>query len=472
MALPLRVRSPFNRQWRPLAERSNAELRVIGVPGVAVMGKKDRPIPDATEILKREFLEDAHLRTAGHRPDVDHFVEIDDTKVWPIPTPEQQVAEDARIAALPQPTPAERLAELEKQNHLDWSPEWYARRDAQREAEHAEWLATPEQVEWRARDDARRRREEREEREKNPPTPKIGGITGDDLPSGATPDQLADPFLTPEGVTVIYGKGGAGKGYVSLYLTLQLIRAGHRVAVVDFETHPNEWGLRMKAMGFTQAEKQIVSYYAPNGDSWAAKRGALTDLTEILKADLDKRQSDYLVIDSYTTATTTGDSMGGAAAAQEFFTAVGKLGRPALVIAHVKGGGERFPDKPFGSVFCHNLARETWAVAQMGDGDEEPDESGVMTIELRNMKSNGRAKSAPQFLTFTFDPMGQVRVDGHKPIEAATTAGLIQDILKRSLKPLTAKELTAAIKADTGITVTLHSLNQAPTEAPGPIHSD
>ncbi len=30
----------------------------------------------------------------------------------------------------------------------------------------------------------------------------------------------------------------------------------------------------------------------------------------------------------------------------------------------------KFPDKPFGSVFVHNLARETWAVERYEDENE------------------------------------------------------------------------------------------------------
>jgi hypothetical protein len=262
-------------------------------------------------------------------------------------------------------------------------------------------------------------------------------------------------------VTVIYGLGGTGKGYISLYLTLQLARSGKRVTVIDFEGHPGEWGRRAHAMGFTKAERKMVNYRSPFGDDWTAKRGSLKDVAAILRQDLDDHGGDYLVIDSYTTASSTGDSMGGAAAAQEFFNAVARLGRPALVIAHVAGGGDKFPEKPFGSVFVHNLARETWAVAQLGDSDAEPDDSGTMAIELRNKKANGRPKVGPQFLTFTFDLMGQVRVDSKRPGGAIETADLIADVLARSLKPLTTKEIAAAIKADTDVTVPAKRLREA-----------
>jgi hypothetical protein len=302
-----------------------------------------------------------------------------------------------------------------------------------------------------------------------PETKTVGSRTLDDLPSGPPPEQLAEPYLSAEGVTIFYGLGGTGKGYISVYLALQLVRSGKRVTVIDFEGHPGEWGRRAHAMGFTKIERQMVNYRSPFADDWTATRGSLKDVAAILREDLDEpdRRADYLVIDSYTTASSTGDSMGGAAAAQEFFNAVARLGRPALVIAHVAGGGDKFPDKPFGSVFVHNLARETWAVAQLGDSDAEPDDSGTMQIELRNKKANARPKSPPQFLTFTFNQMGNVSVDAARPGGSTQVVDLIADVLMRSPKPLTVKEIIAAIKADTDTTVTVKRANEALTRHTG-----
>jgi hypothetical protein len=278
---------------------------------------------------------------------------------------------------------------------------------------------------------------------------------------------LAEPYLSAEGVTILYGLGGAGKGYISLYLIQRLVRSGMRVSVIDFEGHPGEWGRRAHAIGFTAKERRMVEYRAPFGEDWNAKRGALHEVAAILRENMDDpfRFTDYVVIDSYTTGSSAADSMGGAAAAQEFFSGLAMLGRPALVIAHVAGGGEKFPDKPFGSVFVHNLARETWAVAQLDDDDER--EPGVMRIELRNKKANSRPKYPPQFLNFTFDLLGQVRVDDGKPSGGASVADLIADVLVRAIRPMTTKELMAAIKADTGQAIPDNRLREALARHPG-----
>jgi transposase len=57
--------------------------------------------------------------------------------------------------------------------------------------------------------------------------------------------------------------------------------------------------------------------------------------------------------------------------------------------------------------------------------------------------------------------LGQVRVDSKRPGGAVATADLIADVLKRSTKPLTTKELAAAIKADTGVAVNEQRLREA-----------
>jgi hypothetical protein len=280
-----------------------------------------------------------------------------------------------------------------------------------------------------------------------------------DLPTGPPPPQLVPPFLSPEGVTIIYGPGGVGKGFVALYLTLQLVRRNMLVTLIDFETHPGEWGRRAVAMGFTEPDLLMVNYRAPfDTADWTAARGSLAQIADELRGDLDnpERHADYLVIDSYTTATSTGDSMGGMAAAQEFFAGISRLGRPALVIAHVAAGQEKFPPKPFGSVFVHNLARETWAAEQVG-ADLDLVAIGPMTLELRNRKANGQARQGPQFFTFTFDDDGAISVGRHEPA-GRTVTDMIEGVLGRSLKRLPIPTIGALLKADEGKTVSAENI--------------
>ena len=101
----------------------------------------------------------------------------------------------------------------------------------------------------------------------------------------------------------------------------------------------------------------------------------------------------YLVVDRYWVATSNGDTMGGEAAAREYFTGLALIGLPTLTIAHVRGDSGKFPDRPFGSVFVHNLARETWAVERLGDDEPDTDQGDP------NRRPTGRTSSRSSFAT-------------------------------------------------------------------------
>lgn len=296
------------------------------------------------------------------------------------------------------------------------------------------------------------------------PTMSIGTRTAADLTYGPPPDQFVDPFLTPEGVTCLYGRGGVGKGVTSCWLTVRLVRAGHIVMIVDFEGHEREWGSRLRGLGLTDVELSRIHYRAPFAADWTAPTGALSKVAELLRVDAEHIGVTYLVVDSYSVATTNGDLMGGEAAAREFFTAVTTIGRPALVVAHVKGDSERFPARPFGSVFVHNLARETWAVERLGDDEPESDPDlirfgpAVINLELRNRKSNGRAKASAQFLSFSFFDDGTIEVSTDAP-GGRSVADLAAAALAEG--PLTLAKIAAAIKEDTGEGVKTDTLRKA-----------
>ena len=199
------------------------------------------------------------------------------------------------------------------------------------------------------------------------PPSTIGYRTAADLRYGTPPDQLADPFATPEGPTILYARGGTGKGLMACWLSLRLVRSGHAVMVIDFEGHEREWGSRLRGLGLDDDELRKVHYRAPFAADWTAPTGALSLVADLIREDAERVGATYIVVDSYSVATSNGDTMGGEAAAREYFSALSKIGLPSLTIAHVRGDASKFPERPFGSVFVHNLARETWAAERLGD---------------------------------------------------------------------------------------------------------
>ena len=291
----------------------------------------------------------------------------------------------------------------------------------------------------------------------------IGTRTARDLLHGSPPDQLVHPFLTPDGATCLYGKGGVGKGLLACWLMRELVRTGHMVMIIDFEGHEREWGSRLRGLGLTDEELGRIHYRAPFGDDWTARRGSLADVADLVREDRERVGATILMVDSYTPATSTGDTMGGAPAAQEYFGALVRIGLPSLTIAHVRGDSERFPDRPFGSVFVHNLARETWAVEQLAVEDESDHDwirvdPHVVALELRNKKANGRAQTLPQFVTFSFYGDDTIEVDRGAP-EGRSVASLAAAVLSTT-PGLTPTQIVKAIKEDSGQVVNEDTLSR------------
>lgn len=280
----------------------------------------------------------------------------------------------------------------------------------------------------------------------------IGGRTAAALRHGTPPDQLADPFLTPEGPTVIYARGGTGKGMTACWLARLLVADGHVVMLVDYEGHEREWGSRLRGLDLTDDHLGRIHYRAPFSADWKAPTGALAAVADLIRDDATRLKVTYLVVDSYSVATSNGDTMGGEQAAREYFGGLARIGLPSLTIAHVRGDSGKFPDRPFGSVFVHNLARETWAVERVGDEvAEDPDEirfgPNVVALELRNKKSNARPISPAQFVTFSFFADGSIEAQTDRPAGRAVV-DLAADALAEG--PLTLPKIAAAIKEDTG----------------------
>lgn len=286
-----------------------------------------------------------------------------------------------------------------------------------------------------------------------PDAPTIGNRTAADLRHGSPPAQLVAPFLTPEGATVIYARGGTGKGLTACWFVWQLVAAGHVAMIVDFEGHEREWGSRLRGLGLTDDELSRVHYRAPFGSDWTAPTGPLSKVAPLIREDAERLGVTYLVVDSYSVGTSNGDTMGGEAGAREYFSGLSIIGLPSLTIAHVRGDSGRFPDRPFGSVFVHNLSRETWAVERIGDDEPETEPDlirvgpHVVALELRNKKANGRPAAAAQFVTFSFFGDGTITAVSDRP-SGRSVADLAADALADG--PLTLPKLAAAIREDTG----------------------
>lgn len=177
--------------------------------------------------------------------------------------------------------------------------------------------------------------------------------------NGASPPPLWLERLDPQEPTILYGPGGVGKGSLASWWIVQLVRAGKRVLILDYEHHGGEWRRRIEGLGGLDV-LDMVSWLAPT----AAGLGPIWTHADRLRDWVDVNLIDYVVIDSAVMACGGGDVMKPETPSQ-YNAALQVLGVPSLTLAHVTKLHDA--SYPFGSVFWHNLARVTWSLMPKGD---------------------------------------------------------------------------------------------------------
>lgn len=339
-------------------------------------------------------------------------------------------------------------------NDLAWQAKAHLDDPSVREVKLASTVKTHEKMAHDARKELERAQIKRGVT--RPTTGDIGSLTARDLPCGQAPAPLIAPFLTRDEGTLIYAKGGTGKGLLACWQIMELVRLGHIIMIYDGEGHRREWGSRLRAMGLTDEELGHIHYRSPSSDEWKAAGVTLPETQDLIKADCDALGVTVLIIDSYTYAAATGAEMGGAGPAAEFWDALKRIGRTSVVLAHNTGAATRFPDRPFGSVHVKNGSREAWAVEKVEgeqiefDHDTNPLQPRVVALEARCTKMSERDDTVPpQFITFSFFHDGHIEVT--RPEKAKQNlADIIIEALGSTAR--TVKQIVAAIKEDTGQT--------------------
>lgn len=222
------------------------------------------------------------------------------------------------------------------------------------------------------------------------------------------PPPLRVGRLDPEGHTILYGPGGVGKGALSCWWIVQLVRTGERVLILDWEGHATEWARRVGSLDTS----------ALGGVWYSAPTTPLRALD--IRDECDRLGITYVVIDSAVMA--CGDDPMKPEAARAYGAGLLRLGRPALTLAHVtKLDDGKYP---FGSVFWHNLARTTWSLIPDGDAPV-----------LTHRKHNNYAATARQVVTMTWS-------DGH-----------LREVWERSYAASLGDEIEELLTGTAGMTV-------------------
>lgn len=240
---------------------------------------------------------------------------------------------------------------------------------------------------------------------------RLGAVVLGEISTGP-PAPLLCGRLDPAGHTIFYGTGGVGKGVYTAHTIARLVGDGHRVMIVDYENHGDEWARRYHGLAGRAGSDQVL-WVAPLTAAWAGHRGAIWKQVAELRELAAAFGATYIVIDSIVPACGGSDPMDPGTVAL-YTGALEYLGIPVLSLAHVtKADDLRYP---FGSIFWHNLARVTWSLQK--DGEQ---------LVLTPRKSNNYAKQGRTVVTVTW--LDGLPRDVDEQAFTAVVADRIADVL-------------------------------------------
>jgi hypothetical protein len=175
------------------------------------------------------------------------------------------------------------------------------------------------------------------------------------------PEPLLLDRLDPIAHSILYGTGAVGKGLLAACWVARLTALGHRVVIIDYEGHSEEWARRVPPLS-TRPERSVVMV-APLSAAWKGKRGPIWESKDDIGRLVEAYGGTYVVIDSVVTACGGADVTKPETCAR-YAEALQRFDRPVLSLAHMtKTDDDRYP---FGSIFWHNLARVTWSLERGG----------------------------------------------------------------------------------------------------------
>lgn len=205
------------------------------------------------------------------------------------------------------------------------------------------------------------------------------------------PPPLVEGVLHPSRVTLLYGRGGTGKGVVAAWLAALRTKAGEKVAILDYEANPDEWARRIERFG---GRLDLVSIALPVTEDGGRLDGPIWTQAETLREEVKAFGADWLVVDSVLAACmASGEgALSDPSMPRRFYAALRYIGPPALALGHVSSGADGAdPWKPWGSVYWVNYARMTWSIADRGD-----------SRELKNQKTNVYRDEGPFSIDWTW----------------------------------------------------------------------
>jgi hypothetical protein len=239
---------------------------------------------------------------------------------------------------------------------------------------------------------------------------------------------------------IMFAPGGTGKSLLTLAIGGELGRRGIRTLLLDWELDGGEHRVRRDALALPE-----TIYYRRCDQP-------LSVLSDSIKREMVDRDLRFVLCDSIAPA--CHGKPEDAEAAIDFFKAFRRIGAGGLAIAHTRA--ENGEEKPFGSIFWHNLARSTWFLRRAGDTTS----ADAITLGVFHRKCNLGRLRPPFGLELSCETdnddsetLTRVRVrqiDVSDVAELATALPLWQR-MRQALKagPLTLAELSKELGAKT-----------------------
>lgn len=218
------------------------------------------------------------------------------------------------------------------------------------------------------------------------------------------PRQWSIDRFAPLGLpTILFGMGDAGKGWLTCYLALCLLRGedflGRRttpslgVLVVDYEDQPDEWKRRVDQLC------AALGWAPPAGLHYLSGRAIpFADQIDAVRAIVERRGIDTVIVDSAVSA--CGGDLLDTQAAQRLCNTLVALNVTSYLIAHTvkdRTNNKASTMYPYGNIFWHNLPRVTHYI-------DSRQEYGSRTIDMDIWQRKGnRGKQPPIAVRITFD---------------------------------------------------------------------
>jgi hypothetical protein len=198
------------------------------------------------------------------------------------------------------------------------------------------------------------------------------------------------PLVLQDHVNVWFGDGGTGKSLLAL-ITAMTLHSGEDLGLgrpaasmpamyLDWEFDQKDHRRRM--LGLTRHDPMLAEMTIMYKRCWAP----IWDMVDELLRDRAEHGPAFFVADSALMA--AGGEPEKADTVRRTFEAMRRVGGTWLVIAHQTHDKER--DKPFGSAFWYNMARNIWKFTLASDSGET-----ASHVLLRHTKSNSSSRQRP-----------------------------------------------------------------------------